>query len=214
MNTNIFSVDCASFVGNHQTTFNQNIHCRISSKDGVTFLVGKRLCNGLYELQTKFMPPITYKAEVKPSMQLWHERLGHASKETIRLMKKNSVNGLEFVDGNEFCTGCALSKVTKESFKSSKKEKAGKPGKLVYMDLCSCSPAISINGSKYVIVFKYDFSSYTHVFFMKNKSQSAYYIREYIAKVKNEIGYKPEVIRSDNAKEFTCKEVKKFLNRE
>ena len=51
-------------------------------------MVGKRLCNGIYELLTKMMPNIAYKAEVKPSLQLWHERLGHTSKDTLRLMSK------------------------------------------------------------------------------------------------------------------------------
>ena len=130
------------------------------------------------------------------------------------MLKKNVVNGMTFIEDNKFCTGCALSKTTRDSFKLSTSQRSRKLGELIYMDLCSSSPSVSINDSRYFLLFKDDYSKYTHVFFLNKKSQCAFYIREYVARVKNEIGHCPKVIRTDNAKEFTSNEVREFLNKE
>ena len=188
----------------------------VNRKDNTIMAVGSVLDNtDLIALQFEHKEKKSFSVITKPNIQVWHERMGHVSKDKLRQMRKdNSVAGLDFEDNNTFCKGCALSKVPKSSFKSCDELKTTKAGELVFMDLCSASPSVSLKGAKYFLLFKDDFTKYQKVYFLKEKSQSAFYIRQFVAEVKNELGDNIRRIRTDNAKEFISKEVTDFLNKE
>ena len=129
-------------------------------------IIGKIWSNDLVSLELATCDSQSYGFLSKPTLQTWHERLGHVNTSKLFEMKKNkSVIGLDFTDEVDFCKGCALSKVTKSSFKTSNTQ-TKEPGDLVFMDMCSASPSTSLGGAKYFLLLNH-FTKYRKVYFLK-----------------------------------------------
>ena len=106
---------------------------------------------------------------------LWHMRLGHLNFKYIsKLSKYNLVRGLPKISFNEthFCDACQLVKLTKSSFKSKNIVSTKRPLELLHLDLFGPTRIASLNHRKYVFVIVDDYSRFTWVIFLKNKSDA------------------------------------------
>jgi hypothetical protein len=74
--------------------------------------------------------------------------------------------------------------------------------KLLHMDLFGPISYISIGGNKYGLVIVDDFSHFTWVLFLQDKSEAQGIINKFIRRAQNEYELKIKNVRSDNGSEF------------
>jgi hypothetical protein len=77
-----------------------------------------------------------------------------------------------------------------------------RPLLLLHMDLFGPIAYISIGGSKYCLVIVDDYSRFTWVFFLQEKSQTQETLKRFLRRAQNEFGFRNKKITSDNGTEF------------
>jgi hypothetical protein len=77
-----------------------------------------------------------------------------------------------------------------------------RPLELLHMDLFGPVAYLSIGGSKYGFVIVDDFSSFTWVLFLQDKSETQGTLKRFLRRSQNEFELKVKKIRSDNGSEF------------
>jgi transposase InsO family protein len=87
-----------------------------------------------------------------------------------------------------------------------------RPLDLLDMDLFGPITYISIDGSKYCLVIVDDYSRFTWVFFLQEKSQTQETLKRFLRGTQNEFGLRIKNIRSDNGTEFKNSQIKGFLD--
>jgi transposase InsO family protein len=85
---------------------------------------------------------------------------------------------------------------------------------LLHMDLFGPIAYISISGSKYCLVIVDDYSRFTWVFFLQEKSQTQDTLTIFLRRAQNEFRLRIKKIRSDNGMEFKNSEIEGFLEEE
>jgi transposase InsO family protein len=89
-----------------------------------------------------------------------------------------------------------------------------RPLELLHMDLLGPIAYISIGGSKYYLVIMDDYSRFTWVFFLQEKSQTQETLKRFLRRAQNEFGVRIKKIRSDNGTEFKNSQIEGFLEEE
>jgi transposase InsO family protein len=89
-----------------------------------------------------------------------------------------------------------------------------RPLELLHMDLFGPVAYLSIRGSKYGLVIVDDFSRFTWVFFLQDKSETQGTLKRFLRRAQNEFELKVKKIRSDNGSEFKNLQVEEFLEEE
>ncbi|KAA3481749.1 pleiotropic drug resistance protein 3-like [Gossypium australe] len=92
--------------------------------------------------------------------KLWHKRLGHVNyKSLTQLTKEDMVeNFTNSVEKEDVCEVCHLGKQARLPFPSNKAWRASERLQLVHADVCGPMKTLSLNGSKYFILFIDDYS--------------------------------------------------------
>jgi transposase InsO family protein len=85
---------------------------------------------------------------------------------------------------------------------------------LLHMDLFGPIAYISINESKYCLVIVDDYSRFTWVFFLQEKSQTQETLKRFLRRAQNEFGLRIKKITSDNGTEFKNSQIEEFLEEE
>ena len=95
--------------------------------------------------------------------------------------------------------------------------RATKPLELVHSDLCGPMQVDSSGGSRYMLTFIDDYSRYTHVCFLKKKSEVLQKFKQFVAYSENMCNSRVEKLsiygnnlksfRTDNGGEYTSKGV-------
>jgi transposase InsO family protein len=86
-----------------------------------------------------------------------------------------------------------------------------RPLELLHMDLFGSIAYISISGSKYSLVIVDDYSRFTWVFFLQEKSQTQETLKRFLRQDQHEFGLRIKKIRSDNGTEFKNSQIEGFL---
>jgi transposase InsO family protein len=89
-----------------------------------------------------------------------------------------------------------------------------RPLEMLPMDLFGPIAYISIGGNKYGLVVVDDYSHFTWVFFLQDKSETQEVLKKFLRRVQNEFDTKVKKIRSDNGTEFNNTQVEDFLDEE
>jgi hypothetical protein len=85
------------------------------------------------------------------------------------------------------------------------------PLELLHMDLFVQIAYISIDESKYCLVIVADYSRFTWVFFLQEKSQTQETLNKFLRLAQNELGLRIKKIRSDNGTKFKNSQIEGFL---
>lgn len=101
-------------------------------------------------------------------------------------------------------------KTTRLPFPASK-SKTKATLEIVHTDLCGPMSIESIGKKRYVLTLIDDFSRYTVIFFLRQKSEATDKIKEYIAMVENKFNRKLKILRSDRGGEYIAENLKSFL---
>jgi transposase InsO family protein len=89
-----------------------------------------------------------------------------------------------------------------------------RPLELLHMDLFGPIAYISISGSKYCLVILDDYSRFTWVFFLREKSQTQETLKGFLRRAQNKFDLRIKKIRSDNGTEFKNSQIEGFLEEE
>jgi transposase InsO family protein len=136
---------------------------------------------------------------------LWHRRLAHVGMSTLKkVLKKDMVRGLQNVvfKKDKSCSACQARKQVANTHPTKAFMSTSRPLELLHMDLFVPTTYASASGNLYCLVIVDDFSRYTWVFFLHDKSEVAYIFKKFAKKAQNEFECKIKKIRSDNRKEF------------
>jgi transposase InsO family protein len=77
-----------------------------------------------------------------------------------------------------------------------------RPLEMFHMDLFDHITYISIGSNKYGLVIVDDYSYFTWVFFLHDKSETQEVLKKFLKRAQNEFDAKVKKIRSDNGSEF------------
>jgi transposase InsO family protein len=89
-----------------------------------------------------------------------------------------------------------------------------RPLEMLHMDLFGPVAYISIGGNKYDLVIVDDYSYFTCVFFLQDKSEIQEVLKKFLRRTQNEFDARVKKIRSDNGTEFKNTQVYDFLDEE
>ncbi|KAJ0464501.1 putative RNA-directed DNA polymerase [Helianthus annuus] len=153
------------------------------------------------------------KAKGKPSADLWHKRLGHVGLDTLgRMVKQKLVDGLPDLEVNKdgVCSGCQYGKASQLPFKPST-HKSTTALELVHSDVFGPVKQPSMQGFRYMIAFIDDFSRFTWIYFMKEKSEALCKFKEFEIDAELMTRCTVRCLRSDNGGEYVSAEFNSYL---
>eukprot|EP00253_Pinus_taeda_P002029 PITA_02029 len=100
------------------------------------------------------------------------------------------------------CEGCVLGKHPREKFDTGKTHRASSPLDLIHRDLMGSFPHPSIKKARYVLTFIDDFSRYTWMYLLRNKSEVFVHFENFKALVKTQSERKIKALLIDNGGEY------------
>lgn len=142
----------------------------------------------------------------------WHEMLSHQNVQYVRSYLKYMQIPFTDTKNKFFCEACIYGKQHREPFTSST-TKTTKPGQLIHSDVCGPMEENSLGGKRYFVVFKDDYSSYTYVYFMSQKSEVKNKFELFLNTVKNQLNVSVVTLRSDCGLEYKNAEFKTILDK-
>jgi transposase InsO family protein len=148
---------------------------------------------------------------------LWHHRLAHVGMKNLhKLLKGQHILGLTNVhfDKDRVCSACQAGKQVGTHHPHKNIMMTDRPLELLHMDLFGPITYISISRSKYCLVIVDDYSRFTWVFFLQEKSQTQETLKGFLRRAQNEFGLKIKKIRSDNGTKFKNSQIEGFLEEE
>ena len=104
---------------------------------------------------------------------LWHKRFGHYNQRSlVELKKLELVEDMRNVSNEaQICEICQQGKQARLPFKNNQAWRATEKLQLIYIDVCGPMKTISLNGSKYFILFVNDYAKMCWVYFIKLKKE-------------------------------------------
>jgi transposase InsO family protein len=130
-----------------------------------------------------------------------------------KLLKREHILGLTNVhfEKDRICSACQEGKQVGAHHPHKNIMTTDRPLELLHMDLFGLIAYISIDGSKYCLVIVDDYSCFTWVFFLQEKSQTQETMKRFLRRAQNEFGLRIKNIRSDNGTEFKKSQIERFL---
>jgi transposase InsO family protein len=148
---------------------------------------------------------------------LWHRRLAHVWMQNLnKLLKEGHILGLTNVsfEKDRICSACQAGKQVGVPHPSKSIVTTVKPLELLHMDLFGPVAYMSIGGNKYGLVIVDDYSRFTWVFFLHDKSVVQDTLKKFAKRAQNKFDTKIKKVRSDNGTEFKNTNIEKFLDEE
>jgi hypothetical protein len=131
---------------------------------------------------------------------MWHHRLAHVGMKNLhKLLKGEHVLGLTNVcfEKDRPCAACEAGKQVGSTHHNKNVMTSSRSLELLHMDLFGPIAYLSIGGSKYGLVIVDDFSRFTWVFFLQDKSETQETLKRFLRRAQNEFELKVKKIRSD-----------------
>lgn len=186
----------------------------VKRKDGSTAMVAEKR-NDLYIVDVN--ADHAWQTNIDPENQeRWHRRYGHLNLMDLKTLQTNNmIKGFNLnpKDSKSDCIICAKGKIKQFPYKEAEHRQKEKLG-LIHSDICGPMKNESLGGAKYFATFIDDFSRYTETVMLRQRSDILTAFKKYKKRVEKETGCVIKRLRTDNAKEYTSKEFKKFLEDE
>lgn len=105
------------------------------------------------------------------------------------------------------CEICLQGKMARSSFPKSSRKKSKAVLDLVHSDLCGPMNTVTPGGRRYFLTFIDDFSRYSTVYLLREKSETFEALKDFVQQMKTQFGRPPKIVRSDqggeNLQQFT-----------
>lgn len=197
----------------YQVIFNEK-GCQIIDSQN-SLIATASLINDVYRLnQPKSRNHINLSVQDTTDIDLWHRRLGHINRISMKIARDKTATGIKFIDTNpEPCIICLKGKQHRLPFIKSN-TRAMKSLQLIHSDLCGPMENTSIGGSRYFLTFIDDHTRKVFVYFLSSKEQTLEKFQEFKAFAEKQSGHKIQKLRTDNGKEYVNGKFKSFLQEE
>ncbi|CAL2231001.1 unnamed protein product [Prunus armeniaca] len=182
--------------------------CYVADFQGKKVMSGMRSKDNCYCIQVNENKSLVCNRATDDVMELWHRRLGHINfRDLLKLSKNECVRGLPKLSGKSarVCGACQLGKQVKSAHKSISYISTSQPLDLLHMDLVGPIQTESIGGKKYMLVLVDDFTRFTWVDFLREKSDAFKSFRGLCNKIqieKNASHVTVMRLRTDHGTEF------------
>jgi hypothetical protein len=123
---------------------------------------------------------------------LWHRRLAHVGMRNLaKLLKDEHILGLTnaHFEKDRICSTCQVEKQVGVPHPPKSIVSTKQPLELIHMDLFGPVAYLSIGGNKYDLIIVDDYSLFTWVFFMYDKSQVQEKVKIFIRRAQKEFGF-------------------------
>jgi hypothetical protein len=191
----------------------------IVERDNTIIMTASRSGETLYKVKAVV---ITHQdstlaaATCQTTLNVWHERLGHANRRIIQRMASGiEVMGMLITPGspplNECCHGCHVGKMHKQPFIKSTTIYEN-VGDCIVSDLVGPFQVDSVGGARYYALFKDVYSKYKTVYFLKHKSETADCFLNFVKTVFTATGRHVQLLRCDGGTEFINNYLKNQLS--
>ena len=148
------------------------------------------------------------------AMKLWHYRYGHLGYDNLKLLSDTPIAEVaDFNTREEFsrdCEGCAKGKMHRLPFPKKSQHQSNEVIGIIHTDVCGPMHVTSMGGSKHFVTFIDDYTRFTTIYFLKNKSQVLEKFKEFVASTEKQTGKKVKILRSDNGGEYKSEEFAGF----
>uniref|UniRef100_A0A2N9FK40 Integrase catalytic domain-containing protein n=1 Tax=Fagus sylvatica TaxID=28930 RepID=A0A2N9FK40_FAGSY len=187
------------------------------SSGRIKFLGQVRRVGRMFELTSLHLPStptpppsqVAHTASVFP-LSLWHLRLGHVSVQKLRSLVSSGFLGQVKHDSVD-CVSCQLAKQPALSFTNSDSSSHASFD-LIHSDIWGPSPTATVGGSKYFVIFVDDFSRYTWIYLMHNRSELAQIYRTFAQMISTQFSKTIKIFRTDNAMEYRDSQFLDFIH--
>jgi hypothetical protein len=148
---------------------------------------------------------------VKTTDVVWHQRLGHPSVSVfLQLLRDQNLPLSSSVDKTRICESCQLGKSKQLPFCESTRVSTS-PLELIHSDVWTSSIS-SLSGCKYYVLFVDDYSRFTWLYPLINKSDVYQCFVKFTLLVENLFSSKIKQLQTDNGGEYTSALFKQFLS--
>jgi hypothetical protein len=147
---------------------------------------------------------------------LWHHQLAHIGMMNLhKLLKGEHILGLTNVhfEKDRICSACQAGKQVGVHHPHKNIMTTDRPLELLHMDLFGLIAYISIGRSKYCLVIVDDYSRFTWVFFLQEKSQTQETSKGFLRWAQNEFGLKIKRFEAIMGRSSRTLKLKDFLRR-
>lgn len=210
LTTNLLSV--SQLIKNGNSVFFEPGRCLIRNKLG-DLVAEAILIDGVYKLM---LQSETCLLTSTVDGQTWHRRLGHLNSTDMNKMKLGLVDGIyypdTFVTSKSSCQVCCEGKQTRLPFPTG--TRATEILQIVHSDICGPMECKSVGGARYFLLFIDDYTRMTFIYFLKAKSETLTYFKEFKSMVENYQNKRIKILRTDNGCEYCSKDFEDFLKRE
>ena len=138
---------------------------------------------------------------------IWHKRYSHLNHNSLRSLQNNNlVKGMSFKTDDEVkapCDACLKGKQSRNSFPKEEATRATELLEISHSDVCGPMTNKSLGGNAYFVTFIDDWSRFTTVYFMRNKSEIFNKFKDFEAMATNVTGKRIKILRCDNGREYT-----------
>ena len=175
--------------------------------------IGVRIANTCYGI-TPSISNKYFSAKIN-QVDLWHQRLGHAShKQLEKISKCDVVIGLPKFEKIEkcICGPCQMGKQVKSKHPSVTNVQTSRPLELLHIDLMGPARVQSLGGKNYILVVVDNFTRYTWVVLLRDKAEALEKVIHLCKKLHVEKGTVIDKIRSDHGREFENIKLATFYN--
>jgi hypothetical protein len=148
---------------------------------------------------------------------LWHRRLAHIDIRNLHKLQKD-VHILRLIniifEKDRTCGAYQARKQVVAHHHAKNIMITTRPLEMLHMDLFDPVAYISIGGNKYGFAIVNNYSRFTWVFFLQDKSEPQEVLNKFLKRAQNEFDVKEKKIRSDNDNKFKNTQVEDFLDEE
>ncbi|CAI5482633.1 unnamed protein product [Closterium sp. Yama58-4] len=192
----------------------KNVFVVLGMADGVHIGTARR-AGGLFVLDALPSVATAQAATSTITLSTWHNRFGHLHHDAIQAMEtKGIVQGLEFVRSggdDEKCVSCLEGKMARKPFPPSTKPDATEPLKLVHTDLCGPITPTLKGGARYILTLLDDATRTCWIRLLKHENATSTLLKQCVARVETESGFKVKRLCSDGGGEYTARELGDWL---
>jgi transposase InsO family protein len=174
---------------------------------------GERTTDNCYGLST--YPQVSCNKATLDKEDLWHQRLGHMNySDLAKAAKRGAIIDLPKMDKIEksVCGACQLGKQIRTPHKKTSGILTSHNLELLHMDLMGPTRTESLGGKRYIMVIVDDYSRYTWVVLLREKSDAFSQAQILFKRIQNEQDCSIKRIRSDHGREFENSSFEEFCN--
>jgi transposase InsO family protein len=141
--------------------------------------------------------------------------LGHIDPKAIKLLEHQLDDfRIKSCDMKQVCESCIAAKMTRKPLPQQSESRSEKVLELIHTDVCGPMKTSTPRGNRYFMTLIDDYSKYSELYLLKNKSEVTAKVKEYVKLVQTKFNRTPKIIRSDNDGEYVNEELKSFFRNE